>query len=105
MERALYGLLIIVALFVVLMVFNPNISCFGRRLKSPFYPLKRKRPRTPRTDDYGFDLGGGKKGTEKGSFRGKRHGLDDRRVAQDYGFDLGGKKKGAEASGKPEIDR
>ena len=45
------GILIIFAAFVLLLILNPNMSCFGRRIKSPFYPLfrkeegSRKRPR------------------------------------------------------------
>jgi hypothetical protein len=37
------------------------MSCFGRRIKSPFYPLFRKkklaevaRKKPPKTEDYGF---------------------------------------------------
>ncbi|MCK7489678.1 MAG: hypothetical protein MZU79_05135 [Anaerotruncus sp.] len=33
------AILIIFAAFVLLLILNPNMSCFGRRVKSPFYPL------------------------------------------------------------------
>jgi len=86
MNLILYGILVILALFIILLVFNPNISCFGRRVKSPFYPVLRKRTRKKtKTTDYGFDLGGGEK-------RAQEKVLETRRTTatQDYGFDLGG---------------
>lgn len=61
------GILIIFGAFVVLLILNPNISCFGKRIRSPFTPLFRKRGLKKRaaqeaaktakkTDDYGFRL-------------------------------------------------
>ena len=60
----LYGLLIVFGAFILLLVINPNLSCFGRKLKSPFYPLMRRkklardraRLSQVRTADYGFKL-------------------------------------------------
>lgn len=51
-----YGIIIVLAAFVLLLIFNPNLSCFGKRIKSPFYPLLRKKKKTIKTDDYGFRL-------------------------------------------------
>lgn len=55
------AILIIFAAFVLLLILNPNLSCFGRRIKSPFYPLLRKKKKAgegekkpPKTEDYGF---------------------------------------------------
>ncbi|HPW17278.1 MAG TPA: hypothetical protein PLP83_02730 [Candidatus Aminicenantes bacterium] len=57
------GFLIIFAAFILLLILNPNLSCFGRRIKSPLYPLLRKKrlkaradeeKKPPRTEDYGF---------------------------------------------------
>lgn len=55
------AILVIFAAFVLLLILNPNMSCFGRRIKSPFYPLFRKKRRNegakttpPKTEDYGF---------------------------------------------------
>lgn len=57
------GILIIFAAFVLLLILNPNMSCFGRKIKSPFYPLFRKKrmgrggeeaKKPPKTEDYGF---------------------------------------------------
>jgi hypothetical protein len=58
------AILIIFAAFVLLLILNPNMSCFGRRIKSPFYPLFRKKraksgtddgeKKPPKTEDYGF---------------------------------------------------
>jgi hypothetical protein len=55
-------ILVIFAAFVLLLILNPNMSCFGRRIKSPFYPLFRNRKKLkeeagktpPKTEDYGF---------------------------------------------------
>jgi hypothetical protein len=101
MKLSLYGILVILALFVILMIFNPNLSCFGRRLKSPFYPMIRKKKRKKKkiqTVDYGFDLGGGAKKRiletspqKQSPERGK--GRRPSNVSEDYGFDLGGKNR------------
>jgi hypothetical protein len=60
MNIGAYGILILFGALVLLMILNPNLSCFGKRLKSPLYPLLRKRGRParrqPPTEDYGFDL-------------------------------------------------
>jgi hypothetical protein len=98
MKLALYGILIILALFIVLMVFNPNLSCFGRKLKSPLYPVLRKKKQKQKkikTVDYGFDLGNpGEKRTQGASTKKqtqqKRSTLRPNMAAEDYGFDLGG---------------
>ncbi len=57
MRWQIYGIIVIFALFVIALIFNPTLSCFGRKLKSPFYPILRKRRRKLKTDDYGFSLG------------------------------------------------
>jgi hypothetical protein len=61
MKWSTTAILIIFAAFVLLLILNPNMSCFGRRIKSPFYPLFRKKRRKeeakkepPKTEDYGF---------------------------------------------------
>jgi hypothetical protein len=61
MKWSTTAILIIFAAFVLLLILNPNMSCFGRRIKSPFYPLFRKKrleeeakKRPPKTEDYGF---------------------------------------------------
>lgn len=54
-----YGIVIIFAAFVVLMIINPKMSCFGKKLASPLYPLTRRRKQRQRrikTEDYGFHL-------------------------------------------------
>jgi hypothetical protein len=43
MSIGVYGILVIFGLFVLLLIINPNLSCFGKRIKSPFYPLTRKK--------------------------------------------------------------
>ncbi|MGZ5423421.1 MAG: hypothetical protein ACXWFJ_01815 [Candidatus Aminicenantales bacterium] len=61
MKWSTTGILIIFAAFILLLILNPNMSCFGRRIKSPFYPLFRKKKlrdeakkKPPRTEDYDF---------------------------------------------------
>ena len=65
-----YGLLIIFGLFILLLTVNPKLSCFGKRIKSPFYPLVRRKRLAKKaagtgqvpadagkkTEDYGFRL-------------------------------------------------
>jgi len=65
-----YGLLVIFGLFILLLAVNPKLSCFGKRIKSPFYPLVRRKRQVKRTDG----KGPGPEGTEK--------------KAEDYGFKL-----------------
>lgn len=57
------GILIVLGAFVLLLILNPNMSCFGRKIKSPFYPLFRRKKmrreggeakKPPKTEDYGF---------------------------------------------------
>ncbi len=38
MRCTIYAILIVFGLFIVLMIINPNLSCFGRRIRSPFTP-------------------------------------------------------------------
>jgi hypothetical protein len=58
MRWGYYGILIIFVAFFLLLVLSPNLSCFGKRLKSPFYPLfrKKKKAKKIKTEDYGFSL-------------------------------------------------
>jgi hypothetical protein len=70
MSFGAYGILVIFGLFILLLVVNPNLSCFGKRIKSPFYPLTRGRrmkagkheagkpgsASEKKTEDYGFKL-------------------------------------------------
>ena len=96
MKLALYAILGILALFIILMVFNPRLSCFGRKLKSPLYPIlrnKKKRQKRIKTTDYGFDLDTPGKKTSQAVNPQKvvpRGSPEARKkiVAEDYGFDL-----------------
>lgn len=74
-------LLVLFGAFVLLIIVNPNISCFGKRLRSPFTPLLRKRSAPKKTTDYHFHL---VDGTEK-----KAEPRDPAKPApktEDYGF-------------------
>lgn len=61
MKWSMTAILVVFAAFILLLILNPKMSCFGRRVKSPFYPLFRKKKRkeetrrtAPKTEDYGF---------------------------------------------------
>ena len=45
------GILIIFGAFVLLLILNPNISCFGKRIRSPLTPLFRKRQLKKRAEE------------------------------------------------------
>jgi hypothetical protein len=79
MRWQFYGIIIVFALFVLALIFNPTLTCFGKKLKSPFYPLLRKKKRKLKTDDYGFSLGA-KRPKEKTKQRMQKLGT------KDYGF-------------------
>jgi hypothetical protein len=85
-----YGILIVFGAFVLLLILNPNLSCFGKRIKSPLYPLlRRRRPsarKRPQTEDYKFDLGGRKAPSSRTPA--KRTPGNKKIVTEDYGFHL-----------------
>ncbi len=56
MSWSFYAIIIIFVVFILILILNPNLSCFGRKLKSPFYPLLRRKKKKVKTDDYGFNL-------------------------------------------------
>ncbi|MBN1939795.1 MAG: hypothetical protein JW843_09420 [Candidatus Aminicenantes bacterium] len=69
MNIGLVGILVIFAAFIILLAFNPRLSCFGRKIASPLYPLfrkkkmareqallKKQRQKQVKTEDYGFKL-------------------------------------------------
>ncbi len=87
MNWGLYGILIVFALFFLLLVFNPNLSCFGRRIRSPLYPLFRKKKKKVKTEDYGFRLVNKiSKGEEKKSKEDEE--IKKTKKGNDYGFRL-----------------
>ncbi|MBD3413310.1 MAG: hypothetical protein GF421_02635 [Candidatus Aminicenantes bacterium] len=102
MNIFLIGVLIIFGLFVVILITNPRLSCFGKKIKSPFYPLfRRKRKkgsddREKKIDDYGFSLV-----KEEERIRPRVTHLESRKnqsakknvKVNDYGFSLSDKKK------------
>jgi len=93
MKFEVYGFLILFGVFIVLLLINPNLSCFGKRLKSPFYPLLRRqrqqreqtrlrqeRQKRLKTEDYGFTL------TDEEAKAGPS--AQAKAKAEDYGFKL-----------------
>ncbi len=93
-----YAFLIIFGAFVLLMIINPNLSCFGRRIKSPFYPLRRRRQEKKgvsanvrqKMTDYNFNLGGSpapKPGAPAGPGPKPADKKTDKKT-DDYGFRL-----------------
>jgi hypothetical protein len=66
MSLGMYGILFIFGAFVVLMIINPNLSCFGKKIRSPLYPLlRRKKQKALKAEDYGFDLDASADGRER----------------------------------------
>ena len=97
MNIGTYGLLIVFGAFIILLIRRPNMSCFGKKLKSPFYPvLRRKRMQREaqaellekrkriQTSDYGFKL------DESGTPAVPRPEASSgaQKKAEDYGFKL-----------------
>jgi len=83
MSWGVYGILIVFAAFILLMILNPNLSCFGRRIKSPFYPLLRKRRGQKKAAEHRVHPGDHASG--KVTTQGRRRAADK---AEDYGFRL-----------------
>jgi hypothetical protein len=91
MRLGTYGILVVFGVFILLLILNPRISCFGKRVRSPLYPLLRKRqkkaPSRIKTEDYGFRLVDGE--APKSTAReggGKEE--PDKKKTDDYGFHL-----------------
>jgi len=92
MNWGVTALLILFGAFVLLLIINPNLSCFGKRLKSPFYPLSRKKKMAKdeaarkakplKTDDYGFKLSDDEARPAPGP------STQAKKKAEDYGFKL-----------------
>ena len=88
MNWGTYGILIAFGLFVLLMIFNPRLSCFGKRIRSPFYPLLRKKTRKkslPPAKDYGFRL---VEGEAKDRAKAAEEKKKPDKKTDDYGFRL-----------------
>ncbi|MGB2907034.1 MAG: hypothetical protein WBB73_08030 [Candidatus Aminicenantaceae bacterium] len=90
MNFGAYGILIIFGAFILLIILNPKLSCFGKWIKSPLYPLLRKRSQASRKqlpiEDYGFDLEG-----DEGirASRPKPYAALEKKIpTEDYGFNL-----------------
>jgi hypothetical protein len=95
MNIGVYGILIIFGVFIILIATNPKLSCFGKKLKSPFYPLFRRRKMAEdrdrirkerfqkiKTADYGFKLEDSVR-TPKPAAAG-----EPQKKAEDYGLKL-----------------
>ncbi|MEW5902225.1 MAG: hypothetical protein AB1715_12245 [Acidobacteriota bacterium] len=88
MSWGTYGILIAFGLFVLLLILNPRISCFGKRIRSPFYPLLRKKRQkkiAPQAQDYGFNLTGGEANRAAPAGSEKKKPV---KKTDDYGFRL-----------------
>ncbi len=85
-----YGILVVLAAFIILLVLNPKMSCFGRKIKSPFYPLTRKKKAKEAAEkkavDYGFKLVDGAQPKPGAPAQGKD--AESGKKTDDYGFKL-----------------
>ena len=89
MSLGLYGILILFGLFVLLLIFNPNLSCFGRTIRSPFYPLlRKKKQRRIKAQNYGFHLVDEAKSGESAWERKEPMKKNKPIKIEDYGFEL-----------------
>jgi len=99
MSWGAYAILIIFAAFVILLILNPNMSCFGKRIRSPFYPLRRKREMQKgpgdalkrKMTDYKFDLGEPAGTRAPGKAEPEKKAADKKttdKKTNDYGFRL-----------------
>lgn len=85
------GFLILFAAFILVLIFNPNLSCFGKRVRSPFYPIFRRRARGAapekkvQTTDYGFHPAGDEPVAPKAPTAAQ---TEAQKKARDYGFKL-----------------
>ncbi len=77
MNLGFVGLMVVFALFIILLVVNPKLSCFGRRITSPLYPIFRKKHLKKRDEIRRAPA------PEKGA-----GGKDKDRPTEDYGFKL-----------------
>ncbi|MFO7866392.1 MAG: hypothetical protein R6V02_06225 [Candidatus Aminicenantes bacterium] len=93
----LYAGIIIFALFIILLFVNPSLSCFGKRVKSPFYPLIRRRrlkkkAKVAQTEDYGFNLvkeeERKRSRIDKVEMKKSRSRKEKKLETEDYGFSL-----------------
>jgi len=88
MQWGIYGILIIVGAFFLLLIFNPNLSCFGKVISSPLYPIfRKKKQKKIKTQDYDFHLVDEPK---KYNFKNKKNQSNVK--TEDYGFNLVGDK-------------
>lgn len=83
MNWGVTGILVIFGAFIFLLIVNPNLSCFGKRIKSPFYPLARKKKSRAKTSDYDFKLVEGEE--KEGGEPEKKNAVPK---TDDYGFRL-----------------
>jgi len=96
MNIGVIGILVIFAVFIVLIATNPRLSCFGKKIASPFYPLLRRkrmertnaalrkeRLKQMKTEDYGFKLESGAAQPEISEEARKKA-----KKAEDYGLKL-----------------
>jgi len=89
MSWGAYAILIIFGAFVLLLIINPNMSCFGKRIRSPFYPLKRRQALKRKLTDYKFNLGGPPaKDAKPGSAAAPPAKKAGDKKTEDYGFRL-----------------
>jgi hypothetical protein len=56
MNWRIYVILAIFVLVFIILILNPNLSCFGKRIRSPLYPFFRRKKKKIKTEGYGFSL-------------------------------------------------
>jgi hypothetical protein len=97
MNWRIYVILVIFVLFFIILIFNPNLSCFGRKITSPLYPLFRRKKKKIKTESYGFSLVDEKERKRLEAKRPRTESVEKEPMAEkkalkteDYGFSLVG---------------
>jgi Sec-independent protein translocase protein TatA len=97
MNIGVVGILLVFAVFIVLIATNPRLSCFGKKIASPFYPLfrrkrmareselrRKERLKQMKTEDYGFRLDEAGEGPSEISEKARKKA----KTADEYGLKL-----------------
>jgi len=113
MNWRIYIILVIFLLFFIILILNPNLSCFGRRIRSPLYPLFRRKKKKIRTESYGFSLVDEKERKRIEIKRPRIESVEKEPAAkkralkiEDYGFSLvGGQGQGRPKEGEEKGEK
>jgi hypothetical protein len=97
MNWRIYVILAIFVLLFIILILNPNLSCFGKRIRSPLYPFFRRKKKEIKTESYDFSLVDDKERKRLEAKRPRMESVEKEPTAkkkalktEDYGFSLVG---------------